>query len=155
VATVQVEDVLYELPEIERAAVYGVPLPGTDFELPVATLVVRAGHRLDPAELARHVEKRLDGHARPRVLRLRDELPLSVGQRVLKQQLRAQALDASAGDDLRYDEELKLYEPLDAAARNAMFGARPAIVGAGSAQPSGRVKSGTAKPKSKRPKHRG
>jgi putative long chain acyl-CoA synthase len=113
VSTVQVEDVLYELPEIEQAAVYGMPIPASSFEMAVASLVVREGYELDFANLARHVEKRLDGHARPRIVKLQRALPMSVGHRVLKQKLRAEPLAAQAITSLRYDEELKLYEPLD------------------------------------------
>jgi putative long chain acyl-CoA synthase len=138
VATVQVEDVLLELPEVARAAVCGVTLPGGDFELPIATLVVREGHALDPTALARHVEQRLDGHARPRVVQLRDTLPISAGHRVLKQRLRAELLERPAHASLRYDEELKLYEPVDAAGLAALL-----------AVPR---KERPAKPKSKRPK---
>ena len=63
------------------------------------------------------------------------------GYRVLKQRLRAEPLDAPGVSVLRYDEELTLYEPLDAAgyaASIAQLGGQPA---------SGR-------PKSKRPKRR-
>jgi putative long chain acyl-CoA synthase len=152
VATVQVEDVLYELPEIARAAVYGVALPGAEFELPIATLVVRDGHQLDPSLLARHLEQRLDGHARPRIVKLRGALPMSVGHRVLKQRLRAELLDGLDAS-FRYDEELKLYEALDAPALAALFEAKSTGATRPGRAPRG-TSPGVAKPNSKRPKPR-
>ena len=119
VSTMQVEDVLYELPEIALAAVYGLSTPGQAGEQPVAAIVVREGDTLDLAALARHVERRLDGHARPRFIRRVQEIPLSVGYRPLKQRLREEALAAGQGETLRYDQELKLYEPFDGTAAPA------------------------------------
>jgi putative long chain acyl-CoA synthase len=109
VSTVQVEDALYELPEIAQAAAYGVATPGSAFEMVMASVVVRAGYTLEAADLARHIERRLDGHAWPRIVKLRAALPYGVGHRVLKQVLRTEPL---AAPGLRYDEALKLYEPL-------------------------------------------
>jgi acyl-CoA synthetase (AMP-forming)/AMP-acid ligase II len=113
VSTVHVEDVLYELPVIARAAVYGMAAPDQEGELPVGAVVLREGDTLDLAALARHVERRLDGHARPRFLRILPEIPMSVGYRPLKQKLREEPLAGTQHQTLRYDQELKLYELFD------------------------------------------
>lgn len=159
VATVQVEDVLLELPEIAGAAVYGAAVPGSEVELPVATLVVREDHQLDLGALARHLEQRLDGHARPRIVKLREALPMGAGYRALKQQLRAELADGAPAS-FRYDEDLKLYEAIDGAALAAMFSSRAASDASASGAstsgsrsggpPPGRAEPASAKPK--RPK---
>jgi len=124
VSTLQVEDALYELPEIAFAAVYGIPVVGSRAEaqagdsapleeMPVASVVLRAGETLDLTELARHVERRLDGNARPRLIRVHDDIPVTVGYRPLKQRLREEAIKGRSGNTLRYDQELKVYEPFE------------------------------------------
>jgi putative long chain acyl-CoA synthase len=112
VSSVQVEDVLYELPEIQHAVVVGLDVPGGQGEMPVAFVVVRDGYVLDPVTLARHVEKRLDANACPRFVLKRDRIEMSVGYRPMKQPLREQGVSASDADALRYDSEHHLYEPL-------------------------------------------
>lgn len=110
VSTVQIEDALLELPEIAKAAAYGVAVTGTA-EQPVAVIVLRDGYTLDLQALSRQVEKRLDGHARPRLLRVRSDIPMSVGYRALKQRLRQEPVDTQLSELLRYDDELRAYEP--------------------------------------------
>ncbi len=112
VATGHVEDTLYELPEIKHAVVYGMPVPGSTFEMPVASIVVREGYMLDPVALARQVERRLDANARPRFVRIALSVPMSVGYRPMKQPLRELPLTEDDKDTLAYDQELRLYQPL-------------------------------------------
>ena len=133
VSTLQVEDTLYELPEIKHAVVYGLPVPGSSYEMPVATIVVREGYLLDPLTIARQVERRLDANARPRFVRLRDEVPMSVGYRPMKQPLREQGVQAIDLDTLAYDQDLRLYQPL-----------QPSVYAVSVAQAGGRLAAGEA-----------
>ncbi len=112
VSTNQVEDALYELPEIKHAVVYGLAVPGSQFEMPVVSIVVREGYMLDPVALARQVERRLDANARPRFVRICESVPMSVGYRPMKQSLREPGLAEDDRDTLAYDQELRLYLPL-------------------------------------------
>ena len=114
VSSVAVEDALYELGEVRQAVVYGVRLPELARELPMATLVLRDGYHFDLAGLARHVERRLELNARPRFVRVRDEVPMSVGFRPLKHTLRQPPNDSESGL-IGYDHELGAYVHLDAA----------------------------------------
>jgi acyl-CoA synthetase (AMP-forming)/AMP-acid ligase II len=109
VSTVAVEDALYELPEIAQVVALGVVGPTGPGELPVAALVMRPGYALDLAALSAHVNRRLDGHARPRYLRVVEEIPLNVGYRPVKQALREGFFGGSSGY-YRYDLELGVYE---------------------------------------------
>jgi putative long chain acyl-CoA synthase len=115
VSTVAIEDVLYELTEVQQCVVYGVRMPDIAHEVPVATVVVRTGYQLDPITLARHVESRLDVNARPRFVRLRSEIPVSIGFRPMKHTFRAAPPRAGERDLLGYDHELHLYESVELA----------------------------------------
>jgi hypothetical protein len=85
-------------------------------------------------------------------VKLRGALPMSVGHRVLKQRLRAELLDGLDAS-FRYDEELKLYEALDAPALAALFEAKSTGATRPGRAPRG-TSPGVAKPNSKRPKPR-
>jgi len=115
VSSVAVEDVLYELGEVQHAVVYGVRLPGVAHEVPLVTLVLREGYHLDPTTLARHVERRLDVNGRPRFVRIRSEVPMSVGFRPLKSELRRELPSTREADLLCYDHALSGYAPVDEA----------------------------------------
>jgi putative long chain acyl-CoA synthase len=110
ISSVQIEDVLYELPEIQHAVAYGLSLDGQP-EVPIATVVLREGYTLDDATLARHLARRLDDNARPRFIRKREEITMTVGFRPMKSALREQGVDMSCPDTLRYDPETERYEP--------------------------------------------
>jgi fatty-acyl-CoA synthase len=133
VSTVQVEDALYGLPEIQQAVVYGLRVPGAEHEMPVATIVVRRDYPLDPPAIARQMERRLDANARPRFLRVRDQVPLSAGYRPQKQPLREEPLRPDEPGTWVYDQDLRLYQPLT-----------PERYAIGVAQAGGRAPAGLA-----------
>jgi hypothetical protein len=112
VSSVHVEDVLYELPEVQHAVVVGLEILGTPYEMPAAFVVVREGYQLDASTLARHVQKRLDDNATPRFVKTIDSIEMSVGYRPLKQPLRERGIAENDTNCLRYDSEHHLYEPL-------------------------------------------
>jgi putative long chain acyl-CoA synthase len=115
VSSVAVEDVLYELGSVRHAAVYGVRFPGLTREVPVVSLVMHEGRELDPGTLARHLSRRLDVNAHPRFVRLRSELPMSVGYRPLKHVLRAAPPRPLERPLYGYDHELNRYVVSDEA----------------------------------------
>ncbi len=115
VASTFVEDVLYELPELQQAVVYGVRMPGLANEVPVATLVVRQGYELDLMVLARHIESRLDVNARPRFMRVAHAVPMSVGFRPLKHVLRTSPPQPDEDRLYAYDHEQRDYVLADRA----------------------------------------
>jgi putative long chain acyl-CoA synthase len=156
VSTVQIEDTLYDLPEIQHAVVYGLPVPGSDHEMPVATIVVREGYLLDPLALARQMERRLDANARPRFVRVRDQVPMSVGYRPMKQPLRDEGVAAEDRDTLAYDQELRLYQPNGTATYansvQQMGGRAAAASPAGGAAPDEKRKKASRKAETRAPK---
>jgi putative long chain acyl-CoA synthase len=115
VATIPVEDVLTSENEVvDLAAVYGVRLPESEVDIPVAALTLRPGAKLDPIALRHTVEHRLARHQRPIVIRRVDELPLTAGHRTRKRALRREGfgLEDVAGETLWLAPGEKGYVPL-------------------------------------------
>jgi len=70
----EIEDVLYQLPEVAECAVFGVP-DAKFGELPAAYLLLKPGASLDEARVLAHVESRLARLKRPRLIRFVTEFP--------------------------------------------------------------------------------
>ncbi|MFM2417496.1 MAG: hypothetical protein RL385_2219, partial [Pseudomonadota bacterium] len=119
VATTRVEDALYMWPAIARATAYGVRLKGASQDLPMASIVVRPGQDLDGRALGHHVASSLEPHARPRFLRVVSSMPMSVGFRPMRGELRQAGVPTAVTEGWAYDAETQSYEPAgpDAGAR--------------------------------------
>jgi putative long chain acyl-CoA synthase len=98
VSTRDVEDVLYALPPVALAVVYGVDVDRNDTngaptgwnERAVAALVLREGTTLEPEELAAAVADRLPPEARPHTVHFPSHIEMTDGYRPLKGPLKAQ-----------------------------------------------------------------
>ncbi len=101
-----IEDVLYELPAVQLAVVYGAENGGP--AAPEAALLLRAGERFDPAELLDLL--RQHGTAILRVVRIVRSIPMTDGYRPLKSELRKGRVDAER--IYRYDEAAGAYVEL-------------------------------------------
>jgi long-chain acyl-CoA synthetase len=95
----EVEEVLVRHPDVEQAAVVGVP-HATHGEEVLAVVVAREGAgtgEADAEALLAWVGERVARHKRPRLVRYVDELPLGPSRKVLKRELRDRfAASASA-----------------------------------------------------------
>jgi acyl-CoA synthetase (AMP-forming)/AMP-acid ligase II len=87
VFSVEVEQLLGRLDEVDQVAVFGVP-DRTGGEVVAAVVVPRAGADVDPQALRRHVREHLAGYAVPRVLEVVDEIPRNRTGKVDKNMLR-------------------------------------------------------------------
>lgn len=87
VASLEVERVLYEHPDVLEAAVVGSPHP-TWNEVPVAYVVPRAGASVDANGLDEFCRGRLAGYKTPKGFRFVDALPRNPSGKVLKRELR-------------------------------------------------------------------
>jgi len=114
--SIHIEEVVWEVDGVSLAAAYGVRLDGVGYEMPVAAVVMHRGAKLEPELLHARVERDLDRHSRPVIVRVVDKLPMTDGYRVLKQPLRAAGITQRdcSGTAWWYDAAAQAYRPLDA-----------------------------------------
>lgn len=82
-----VEEILYQHPDIQEAAVVGAPHKSHG-EIVEAWLVLKEGATLDPAALRTFCKERLGAHEIPRRFHQRDELPKTATGKLNKRELR-------------------------------------------------------------------
>lgn len=95
VSSLRVEAALYEHPGVARAAVIGLPHDHWG-EAVTAVVVPAAGADVTADELIAHCRARLGGYETPKAVVFADELPETVGGKVLKYKLRATYADLYA-----------------------------------------------------------
>src|SRR5690606_6250200 len=122
VASTRIEDGLYEAACVTLCVAAGRPDPdGASVQIPIAAVQLRAG-TLDLDSLTAAV-KALPEYARPRELRVLDEIPLTDGVRPIKWR----AFELPARATYRWNTRAQRYEPQAApvtTATPANFGAR-------------------------------
>jgi long-chain acyl-CoA synthetase len=91
----EIETVLEEHPDVREAAVIGLP-DGARGEVPVAFVVPHKGRRVIESDLRRMCLERLARYKVPRSFRLVSDLPRNATGKVLKTQLREQAVSGGA-----------------------------------------------------------
>lgn len=79
----EIEEVLYEHPDVEMAAVIGIPAPALGEEIGAA-VVLRSGSRTTPEELRIFVRERVAPYKYPRHVWLVDELSKGATGKILK-----------------------------------------------------------------------
>jgi crotonobetaine/carnitine-CoA ligase len=97
VSSVEVEDVIGTLPDVETVAVYGVPSEMAEDEV-MTTLVLRPSHQLDPTQLIKHCETRLPYFAIPRFIDFATELPVTENGKIRKAVLRDRGVTDTTWD---------------------------------------------------------
>jgi fatty-acyl-CoA synthase len=90
VSPVEVEELLVQHPEVDRAAVVGVPDERWG-ELVVAFVVPAAGSEPDPADLTEFCRNGLSPFKVPRLWRIVDDLPMTTSAKVQRAELRRMA----------------------------------------------------------------
>lgn len=89
----EVEAVLATHPGVQDVSVFGVPHPVWGEEVRAA-LVARPGHDLDPAEVIAYCRTQLAHYKCPKSAVVMKELPRNTGGKVLRRELKAQAVQA-------------------------------------------------------------
>ncbi|XP_054754096.2 long-chain fatty acid transport protein 2-like [Lytechinus pictus] len=77
ISTMEVSQVLGLFPVVLEANVYGVPVKGHDGRAGMASIVLHKGANLDFSALYQHITTSLPDYARPKFLRLLDEMDLT------------------------------------------------------------------------------
>ena len=91
----EVENVLYQLPEVAEAAIIGVPSDRWG-EVGLAVLALKPGEELDRQKVQEYCAERLAKFKIPNDIAIVDELPRNATGKVLKRELREQFVDADA-----------------------------------------------------------
>lgn len=86
----EVEEVLYQHPKVQQAAVIGLP-DGMRGEKVVAYLVLKEGETARAAEIRAFCRERLAPYKQPRTIVFRNSLPQALTGKVLRRQLREEA----------------------------------------------------------------
>jgi long-chain acyl-CoA synthetase len=95
VYTTEVDEVLFKHPAVAVAAAFGIPdeqIPGSERVMAVVTLKEGYQGSIDEKELRDYCRQHLPPYAVPKVIEFRDELPLTVTEKVFKNALREQAI---------------------------------------------------------------
>ncbi|MGO9698939.1 MAG: fatty acyl-CoA synthetase [Xanthobacteraceae bacterium] len=87
VASREVEEMIYQLPQVSEVAVVGVPHPRW-VEAVVAVIVVKAGQSLSPEAVYAHCAEHLAGFKVPKNIVFADSLPKNPSGKLLKRELR-------------------------------------------------------------------
>jgi long-chain acyl-CoA synthetase len=95
VYTIEVDEVLFKHPAIAVAAAFGIPdieIQGS--ERVMAVVALKEGYRgsVTEQELRDFCRQYLSPYAVPKIIEFRDELPLTVTEKVFKNVLREQAI---------------------------------------------------------------
>jgi fatty-acyl-CoA synthase len=87
VASREVEEALYRMPQVSEVAVVGVPHPRW-VEAVVAVIVIKSGHSLTESEVLAHAESVLASFKTPKRIVFAEALPKNPSGKLLKRQLR-------------------------------------------------------------------
>jgi long-chain acyl-CoA synthetase len=88
----EVEEVLYEHPDVLEAAVVGIPDPTHGEEIGAA-VVLRSGAEVSADQLQQHVKSQLAAYKYPRRIWFLDELPKGPSGKILKREITPPAAD--------------------------------------------------------------
>jgi long-chain acyl-CoA synthetase len=95
VYTTEVDEVLFKHPAIAVAAAFGIPdteIPGSERVMAVVSLKDGYHGSVTEQELRDFCRQNLPAYAVPKIIEFRDELPLTVTEKVFKNALREQAI---------------------------------------------------------------
>jgi len=90
----EIEEVIYQIPEVSEVAVYGVPHPDLGEEI-AAVVLPKEGASIDPEEIKAYVKERVAPYKYPRIVTVvREPLPKSGSGKILKKEIRKQYIPA-------------------------------------------------------------
>ncbi len=114
--TLAIENAIWQLDCVSTAAAYGLSIEGYEYEVPAVALQLRTKAKLSAQALSDIVAQELDSKNRPLVVRLVDNLAMTLGHQVKKSVLQAEGIPAVAlqrGKSFWFNSTTDKYEPLN------------------------------------------
>jgi putative long chain acyl-CoA synthase len=121
VFTGPIRDALSDLPAVDLAVAYGVVPTGSEREIAVAAVTSRTGYELEGADVAAALAS-LDPDARPAIVHVVDEIPVTTWYRPLTGPLRKAGLPEPGSGVQAWYRDHERYRPLTNAAHRRLAG---------------------------------
>ncbi|XP_067411854.1 long-chain fatty acid transport protein 2 [Emydura macquarii macquarii] len=122
VATTEVADILGLIDFVQEINVYGVPVPGHEGRIGMASIRLKEGCEFNGEKMYRHVVDYLPSYARPRFVRIQDALEVTGTFKLRKVQLVEEGFNSAVIKDSLYflDDKEKMYVPMTLDIYNAI-----------------------------------
>ena len=120
--TVPIREALGDLPAVDLSVAYAVRPDGAEHELAVAAVTLRPGHELDARDVGRALAV-CEPHARPAIVQVVDDIPVTTWYRPITGPLREQGIPEPDPERQIWglDEARERYRPLSATARKRLI----------------------------------
>ncbi|XP_068954134.1 long-chain fatty acid transport protein 2 [Petaurus breviceps papuanus] len=114
VATTEVADIMGLVNFVQEVNVYGVPVPGHEGRIGMASIRVKENHEFDGKKLYKHIADYLPSYARPRFIRLQDTIEVTGTFKHRKVMLVEEGFNPAVIKDTLYflDDTEKMYIPM-------------------------------------------
>ncbi|XP_004639065.1 very long-chain acyl-CoA synthetase isoform X2 [Octodon degus] len=122
VATTEVADIVGLVEFVQEVNVYGVPVPGHEGRIGMASIRMKENSEFDGKKLFQHVTDYLPSYARPRFLRVQDTIEITGTFKHQKMTLMEEGFNPTAIQDALYflDDTAKTYVPMTEDIYNAI-----------------------------------
>ncbi|KAM6202197.1 long-chain fatty acid transport protein 2 isoform 1-T1 [Rhynchocyon petersi] len=114
VATTEVADIVGLVDFVQEVNVYGVPVPGHEGRIGMASIKMKENHEFDGKKLFRHLADYLPTYARPRFIRIQDTIEITGTFKHRKVTLVEEGFNPAVIKDTLYflDDQMKMYVPM-------------------------------------------
>ncbi|XP_007933382.1 very long-chain acyl-CoA synthetase [Orycteropus afer afer] len=122
VATTEVADIVGLVDFVQEVNVYGVPVPGHEGRIGMASIKMKEDHEFDGKKLFKHIADYLPTYARPRFIRIQDTIEITGTFKHRKVTLVEEGFNPSVIKDALYflDDQAKMYVPMTEDIYNAI-----------------------------------
>ncbi|XP_049754647.1 long-chain fatty acid transport protein 2 [Elephas maximus indicus] len=114
VATTEVADIVGLVDFVQEVNVYGVPVPGHEGRVGMASIKMKENHEFDGKKLFKHIADYLPTYARPRFIRIQDTIEITGTFKHRKVTLVEEGFNPAVIKDALYflDDQAKMYVPM-------------------------------------------
>ncbi|KFO37464.1 Very long-chain acyl-CoA synthetase [Fukomys damarensis] len=122
VATTEVADIVGLVEFVQEVNVYGVPVPGHEGRIGMASIKMKENYEFDGQKLFQHIADYLPPYARPRFLRIQDTIEITGTFKHRKVTLMEEGFNPTVIKDAMYflDDTAKMYVPMTEGIYNAI-----------------------------------